>query len=343
MKQKSSRVTLKDVARSAGVSLSTVSRVIRNSGPISPETRADVMLAVAAVGYRPREIEQAGNSTGRYPLVALVISDILNPFFSELVYGVQEEAVPGYGLLLYNTAEDPSQELKFIEQMRALNVSGVVFCSSRVPSQSLIKFYENTGIPIVLINRRVEDPRIPAVLIDFQHAAYQATQHLINLKHSRIAYLGGLPSSETSYLRYKGILAALIDAGLTMGPELCNTSFPSVESGFQGMSSLLSLGSKKRPTAVIAYNDLIAIGALNAIRAQNLRVPEDISVVGFDGISLTAFTNPPLTTIDIPKRRMGRLAMKMLHMIISGQTTPGGYVLMESPLIIRGSTTVAPE
>jgi DNA-binding LacI/PurR family transcriptional regulator len=185
----------------------------------------------------------------------------------------------------------------------------------------------------------VEHPRIPSVVVDFTAATYQVTQHLLNLQHSRIAYLGGLVNSETSQQRRTGIQTALAEANLSLRPEWCVNSFPNVEGGFQAMSSLLAQNGTERPTAVIAYNDMLAIGALNAIRTHRLRVPEDISVVGFDGISIAAYTNPPLTTINQPKFQMGKLAMRILHAMIQGQEMPGGgYTLMESPLIIRGST-----
>lgn len=343
MKAKSERATLEDVARYAGVSVATVSRVLRNTGPIGPATRGQVLAAVEAVGYQKGGGEMAGHRQP-YPLIALMISDITNPFFPELVRGVEEEAVlNGYGLLLYNTSEDPGLELKSIQQLMAWKVTGIIFCSSRVASQALISLYENTGIPLVTINRRVDHPRIPSVVVDFTAATFQITQHLLSLQHTRIAYLGGLLNSETSQQRRTGIQNALAEAHLSLRPEWCITSFPSVEGGFQGMSSLLSQPEADRPSAVIAYNDMLAIGALNAIRTHRLRVPEDISVVGFDGISIAAYTNPPLTTINQPKFQMGKLSMRILHAMIQGQEMPGGgYTLMESPLIIRGSTAPAP-
>jgi len=339
MKPRSERATLKDVARFAGMSSATVSRVLRSSGPTSAETRSQVMAAIEAVGYQKGTGEKPAGGKP-YPLVALMISDIMNPFFPEIVRGVEDEAIQsGYGLLLYNTAEDSGLELKLIQQMMAWKVTGIIFCSARVASQNLVSLYENTGLPLVLINRRVDHPKIPAIVIDFKAATTQATQHLLNLGHTRIAYLGGLPGSETSMKRCEGIQTALARAGLALRPEWCIHNFPNVEGGFQGMSALLAQSGALLPTAVIAYNDMIAIGAMNAIRAYPLRVPEDISVVGFDGISLAAYTNPPLTTINQPKFQMGSLAMRMLHAMIQGQAMPGGgYMLMESPLIIRAST-----
>ncbi len=340
MKPRSERATLDDVARYAGVSAATVSRVLRNLGPTSPATRSQVLAAIEAVGYQKGSGQKADAGGRAYPLVALMISDIMNPFFPEIVRGVEEEAIQnGYGVLLYNTAEDSGLELKLIQQMLAWKVNGIIFCSARVASQNLISLFENTHLPLVLINRRVDHPKIPSIVIDFKAAGAQTAQHLLSLGHTRIAFLGGLGSSETSQQRCEGIQAVLAGAGLTLRPEWSIHNFPNVEGGFQGMSALLAQSGAEPPTAVIAYNDMIAIGALNAIRAHGLRVPEDISVVGFDGISLAAYTNPPLTTINQPKFQMGSLAMRMVHAMIQGQAMPGGgYMLMESPLIIRAST-----
>ncbi len=341
MRQKSTHPTQQDVAAYAGVSLATVSRVVHNNGPVSEELRKQVNNAITAVGFKKGIFHPVNkDKDSEQKLIALIISDILNPFFPELVRGVEDEARPsGYGLLLFNTSEDPQMELKLVEQLIAWQVSGVIFCSSRVDAKNLISLCDSTQIPIVVVNRRVNHPKISSILIDFKDAAYRAAQHLLSLNHSRIAYLGGLASSETSQQRCSGVEQALAEVGLSLRQDWCLNNFPNIEGGFQGMSSLLSKSGDNQPTAVITYNDLIAIGALNAIRAFQLRIPEDISVVGFDGINITAHTNPPLTTINQPKYQMGQLAMRILQMVMQGENMPGGgYTLMESPLIIRGST-----
>ncbi len=164
-------------------------------------------------------------------------------------------------------------------------------------------------------------------------------QYLLSLGHRRIAYIGGPVSSESSQNRHRGIELALAGAGLSLRPDWRLAAFPNSEGGFQAMSNLLATSAAEPPTAVLAYNDLMALGVLHAIRNQGLRVPEDISVIGFDDIPMAAYANPPLTTISQPKYRMGRLAVQLLRTMRRTDQMPNeGQVLLESPLMIREST-----
>jgi DNA-binding LacI/PurR family transcriptional regulator len=179
--------------------------------------------------------------------------------------------------------------------------------------------------------------------VDSQNATYRATRHLLDLHHTRIAFIAGPSTSEAALARRRGIEAALAEAGLALPGEWCVSSLPDVNGGFLATSALLALPSEHRPTAVIAYNDIMALGALHAARAHHLRVPDDLSVVGFDDIAMAAHANPPLTTISQPKYRLGRVAMRLVRHMMEGQRPPGeGYTLMESPLIVRESTGPAP-
>jgi LacI family transcriptional regulator len=225
-------------------------------------------------------------------------------------------------------------------------VDGVIAFASHVAEADLVAIYEQLHTPVVVINRRINHAQIPCIVVDFEDAAYRSARHLLGLKHTRIGYLAGLPTSETSQLRRNGIERALSEAGLHLPNKWYLNCFPSIEGGFQGMSALLALPQTERPTAVITYNDLLAFGALHALRVHGLSTPEDMSVVGCDNIALSAHSNPPLTTIEQPKYRMGRLAMqslnKLMHRSVNLNINLGhGYTLMESPLIIRDSTAVA--
>ncbi|GHO65247.1 DNA-binding transcriptional regulator CytR [Ktedonobacter sp. SOSP1-52] len=328
-----------DVARTAGVSPTTVSRVLNNTGPVNEGTRARVLAVVAELGYKPISgIRPQPRKEQR--TIALVISDILNPFFPEIVRGVEDEAgTNGLTMLLCNTSEDPQREAQALTTLIERQVDGIIVCASRIESSALVTLYEQSKIPLVIINKNLNHPEIPCVLIDFENAAYRSTQHLLRLNHTRIAYLAGNSLASPSLARRRGIEMALRERNRTLQPEWCPTSFPNVEGGFQAMSALLSRPRAEQPTAVIAYNDIMALGALHAIRTYRLRVPDDISVVGCDGIAMAAHSNPPLTTIDQPKYRMGQLAMQMLRLLIEGRNAPSsGYTLMESPLIVREST-----
>ncbi|HLZ59508.1 MAG TPA: LacI family DNA-binding transcriptional regulator [Ktedonosporobacter sp.] len=334
---------LLDVARYAGVSPATVSRVLNNTAPVNEKTRARVLAAITELGYKPVSIPD------RLPVnqgtVGLLITDILNPFFPEIVRGVEDEArSSGLAILLYNTSEDPQREAQALHVLGDRRVDGIIVCASRISGSGLIAHYERYKIPMTVINRQLNHPAIPCITIDLENAAYRSAQHLLRLNHTRIAYLAGHGSFNTSQVRRRGIEQALREADLTLPQQWCPTSFPNVEGGFQAMSALLALPGADRPTAVITYNDMMAFGALHAIRTHSLRVPDHISVVGCDGIAMAAHSNPPLTTIDQPKYRMGQLAMQMLRQIISGQYTPGnGYTLMESPLVVRESTAPLPQ
>lgn len=334
--------TILDVANQAGVSTATVSRVINNTAHINESTRTRVQQAIKALGYKPNPHLKPAK-TAAPGTIALVVTDILNPFFQEIVRGVLDEAGSAYTLQLNNTSEDPAQEQALLNALTDRRIDGIIVCATRVPGPELIDIYERNHTPLVVINRRLNHPGIPCLTVDFQNGMYRATQHLLNLNHTQIAYLGGYTSIESSFARRRGIEEALAEAGLTLHPDYVVNHFPSIEGGFQAMSSLLALPPARRPTAVICYNDVIALGALHAARTFGLSVPEHISLVGFDDITMSAHSNPPLTTVSQPKYRMGRLAMQMLRQLIAGQPIlGGGYTLMESPLIVRESTGVCP-
>ncbi len=296
---------LLDVARYARVSPATVSRVLNNTGPVNAKTRERVLEAMTTLGY---------NENGAKTLIALLITDILNPFFSELVQAVEDEIEDsGFGLMLFNASEETQREQKALRSLASWSVKGIISCTWHTSTDDLIALHATNNTPLVVINRRIDHPEIPCIVVDFKDAMYRATRHLLGLHHKRIAYLSP--------------------------PEWCPTSFPSIEGGFQAMSALLDLVKDKRPTAVIAYNDLMAIGALQAIRIHGLHVPTDISVVGCDGIAMTAHSNPPLTTIDQPKYRMGQMAIQTVRQMLEDQEMfRGGYTLLESRLVIREST-----
>jgi len=280
----------------------------------------------------------------RQNAIALIIPDILNPYFTEIVRGVQDEVSADKLLpLLLDTAEDPQREIEFLRMLANQPVCGVIACGSRIPTQDLIALRSHFVTPMVVINRTLRLHNVACIMVDLKNATYRAARHLLDLNHTRIAYLSGPGTSATSLDRRSGVEAALAEGGLSLKPEWCPISFPDVDGGFQAMSAVLALPRDNHPTAVMVYNDLMALGALHAIRAHPLRVPEDISVIGIDDISMAAHANPPLTTLSPPKYRMGRMAMQMLRRMIEGHPPPEeGYTLMECPLIVRESTAPAP-
>ncbi len=333
------RPKLLDVARQARVSPATVSRVIHNNAPVGENVRARVLAAMSTLGY---EMTRSALTLFRN-VIAVHVPDILNPFFAEVARGIQDEATAqGFMILLMDFAEDASRENELLQLSFAKPLDGLIVCASRLSDVDLIALREQHDTPMVLLNRQVVHPEIPCILVDFENAEYRATRHLLNLNHTRIAYLAGPAGSTTSRVRRHGIELAMLEAGLTLTDEMCPASFPNVDGAFQAMSALLTLPDDERPTAVLAYNDVMALGALHAIRAHRLRVPEDVSVIGFDDIAMAAHANPPLTTIAQPKYRMGKLAMRLIVQMTRGEPIRSeGYTLLDAPLIVRESTASA--
>lgn len=339
-----SHPNLSDVARDAGVSMSTVSRVLNNSAPVRESVRARVVASLTTLGYEPPPARPSASAL--QGAIVLLVPDILNPFFAEIARGVQDEGgMGGYGYMtvLVDTTEDPQREEQILRALTGQSISGAVICGSRLSFEQLVSVRSRHRMPMVVLNRCIRHPEIPCVTVDSENATYRATRHLLDLNHTRIACISGPSASEASQARRRGIETALAEAALPLRPELCVSSLPNVSGGFLAMSSLLAHAPLDRPTAVIVYNDIMAFGVLRAVRAHRLRVPEDISVVGFDDIAMAAHADPPLTTIAQPKYRMGRLAMQLLRRVIQGHPPPGdGYTLMESPLTVRESTGPAP-
>jgi DNA-binding LacI/PurR family transcriptional regulator len=335
------RPSLHNVAQHAGVSPATVSRVLNNTAPVRDGVRSRVLAAINELGYAPTI--GRGARRGVENAIALLIPDILNPFFAEMMRGIQDEAtLLGYLPILYDSTEDIAREQQLLRMFANQPLRGIILGGSRLAATDLLAFCRQTTLPLVLLNRTAHHPRVACILTDMEEGAWRAARHLIDLHHTRIAFLSGPYKSEQSQARRRGVERALAEVGLTLRPEWCPASSPNMDGGFQTMSALLALPIDERPTAVIAYNDLMALGVLHAIRAHHLRVPEDISVIGTDDIAIAAHANPPLTTISQPKYRMGRMAVQVLQRMIQGRPPPEeGYTLMETALVVRESTAPA--
>lgn len=337
------RVSLLEVARHAGVSPATVSRVINNSAPVSEIIRGRVFASAEELGYEINSSRPTNGTSSR--TVAVIVADLLNPFFPELVRGIDLEARPdGTGLLLYDTAEDTQPEEHMLRMVSSHDLDGVIIAGSRFATDDLVAHCKRHNIPLVVINRGMSCHDVACIRVDFEKAVYHAVRHLLSLGHQRIGYLAGPEATEMSIERRKGLEDALNEDGLELNNEWISSGFPNVAGGFQAMSALLSRPDGERPTAVQAYNDLMALGALKAVRAHHLRVPEDISIVGFDDIPLAAHADPPLTTVEQPKTYMGSLAMRMLRELMDRRLgLGGGFTLLESRLIVRDTTGPAPD
>lgn len=326
--------TLEDIAAYSGVSVATVSRVINASKPVSQDLELRVKQAIEALGFEPKRSKERNKP----PLIAFITPEVLNPANTSIITGAQEEANRlGLGMMILNINEDYQEQN--LTLLKHVPFEGIILLHTRLEPKDIFALFPNFSLPMVVLGQQVDSRRIHCINTDRETGMYQAVKYLLSLNHRRIAYLSGPPEWQLSKVRLKGMQRALAEAGLTLQPECYRWSFPTIEDGFQVAASVLSHPEGKRPTAFMAFNDLIAIGAMHAIRTFGLKVPEDISVVGFDNIYLSAHTNPPLTTISQPKYQIGVLAIQKIYNSLQGyETDKGGFTLLECPLTVRDST-----
>jgi DNA-binding LacI/PurR family transcriptional regulator len=328
------RPTIYDVARLAGVSTATVSRALNDSAPIAPPTRAAIDAAVAQLGYRPNPIARS-LVTRSSQTIALLLPDITNPFYAELVAGAERVlAERDRAMLLCTTAFDPEQEARYLRILRENHVDGALVDGLVLGTERIASVVAD-GFPIVCLDRDVDSPLVPLVQVDNRQGARLATEHLLGLGHTRIAHISG-PRARLSDERLGGYRDALAAAGIAHDPALETPGDFDEAGGHAAMRRLLESGA--RFTAVFCANDLSAIGALNAILSSGRRVPGDLSIVGFDDIRLAPYTSPPLTTVHQPAAEIARHATTLLLDLIDGGSAPTHLHLFAPTLVQRGST-----
>lgn len=325
---------IREVARLAGVSVATVSRTLRSPERVLAETRDKVNAAVEQAGYRPNQMAVQFRSRKSGNLVILVPT-LANIFFARVISGAQQAAqAANYRLLLCDTQGREAIEREFAELVYAHQADGVIQLRAYDPYEQTL-----TGVDLPPIVNACEvdiHGRHPTISLDNRAAAKAVTQHLIDLGHQRIGLIKGPKSSPLTRERVAGYQEALQQAGIAIDPELiCPGNF-SLQAGHDGAATLLQL--PQRPTALFCENDEMAIGALKQIKQQGLRVPEDISLVGFDDIPFAAYCDPPLTTIAQPTETFGRLAVEMLIALIEKKPLPAQHVTLPFELTVRHST-----
>jgi LacI family transcriptional regulator len=331
------RVTMSDVARQAGVSLMTVSRVINNKGDVSNETRQRILEIIASLGYRPSAIARS-LATKETCTIGLVIPDVTNPFFADIARGVEHLAYSkGYHVFLCNSEEDPQRELAVIQSLEEKRVDGLILCSSRLEEEKLADVLANLP-PVVLINRRLHqagEDTFDTVILDDEQGGWLATHHLIQGGHQRIGFLAGPAASYSGAGRRTGFLAALKEADIEPEAGWISHCLPSVEGGYEATRQLLDMYPQL--TALFCYNDLVAVGALQASNELKRRVPEDLAIVGHDDIPLAALVSPALTTCRVPRYELGARAVNALLERL--RDCPGGcqQSVLQPELVIRES------
>lgn len=328
-------ITIQDIAKLASVSTTTVSRVINNKTEgVSEITRKKILKIIQDTGYKPSSLAR-GLITKRTKTIGLIIPDITNPFFPEMARGVEDMANKnGFNVFLCNTDDNPSKERKYIDALKEKYVDGIILTVSSNPNDEHINELLKSDIPIVMMDRELEDSDVKCVYIDNLEGGYIATKYLINLGHKKIGCITGPLKSKSAIDRYKGYEKAMLENGIPLNKDLVIESNYKIEGGVLATNKLLN---KSEVSAIFVCNDIMAYGAYRAIKQRGYSVPQDISIVGFDNIYISNMMEKELTTINQPTYSMGATATKMLIRSINGERINKKHICFKPKLIIRES------
>lgn len=326
--------TIRDVAELAGVHPSTVSRVINNDSRISEKTKNKVLLIIKKLEYTPNAIARGLKIKRTYTL-GMLIPDITNPFFAEIARGVEDAAnANGFNIILCNTDDKLKKERIYLEILKGKRVDGLILGTAHIKDKSIIEL-EKKKFPYILLSRNIEGLDKNCVIVDDVAGGIMVTEYLIKLGHRRIAHITGPPTVRAANNRLEGYKFALEKHQIEYHEELVKEGDFRIKGGYQVMKRFLKLAEP--PTAIFAANDLLALGAMQAIQREKYHIPEDFCIIGFDDIRLASFVYPPLTTIRQPMLEMGALAVKMLLKIIEEGEFNQRKIVLKSKLIIRES------
>lgn len=333
MRIKDRHITIKDVAKLAGVGIATASRALNNREDVSPSTRQKVLEAAQRLGYVPNSLARS-LVYGKTKKIGVIITTILNPFYATVVSGIESVlASKGYTLILYNSNEDPYKEKEAILALRQQRVDGLILAPIEYESLN-VKYLIETKIPFVLVARRTKEEDTNFVIADDFKVGKVATQYLIEIGHRKILFLNSWKSSSAK-LRLEGYKEALREAGFLINPKLIYSLEPNTD-----LKALLEkiLLNKSRPTAIFCFCDSIALEVMKILKGMNFKIPEDIAIVGCDNLEYTELLSPPLTTIEISKYDMGVMAAKILLEILEAENKEPIHFVFEPKLIVRAST-----
>ncbi len=325
--------SIKDVAKAAGVSTATVSRVLSDRPNVRPEIRDRVLAVVENLNYRPNRVARSLR-VQKSNIIGLIVSDIQNPFFTAVSRAVEDLAYQqGLSVFLCNADDTPKKEKMYLDLMRDENVAGVILSPTR---QTVDSFAEvaNLEIPVVAIDRRVRDIEVDNVLIDNVEAAYKIVEHLVADGHQRIGAIFGNDGT-TGRERHEGYLRALKEYGVTVLPELIHYVSPREADGYQKAQELLNL--PEPPDAIFTGNSLLSAGAFRALRESRLAIPDEIAFAGFDEATWTTLVDPPVTVIEQPIYEIGQTATELLLKRIEEPDRPTREVILKGKLIVRQS------
>lgn len=330
--------TIRDVAAAAGVSPATVSRVLNGRVEVDPALRDRVHSAVSAMGYRPNGPARSLR-TRATTVLGIIISDVQNPFFTAMVRGIEDTAQrAGYSVILANSDEDQEKEQRYLEVAAAEQMAGVLLSPATTRARNL-ETVSSRGIPVVTVDRRLRGATVDSVTVNNYKAAHDATTHLIVGGCRRVAIVSGLLHTTTGARRLAGYKAALRDAGIEVDERLIAQANFRMEGGYDATADLLR---RARPDGLFASNNLMTLGALQALADGGVAIPDDVAVVGFDDISWATALRPPLTAVQQPTYEIGERAAELLLGRIRGDRAAPRNLVLPAELVVRGSTrTVA--
>lgn len=332
-----SQVKIEDVARSAGVSIATVSRVLSGKQNVSESTRQRVLTVAEQLDYRPSRVAQSLRSRSSH-IIGLLISDIQNPFFTSIVRAIEDVAYQhSYAVLLCNSDEDAEKEALYIDLMLSEKVAGVILSpSAQNDTSNVYSRLFNTKIPVVIIDRSLPNVEADTVVIDSFNATYKMISHLIGYGHRRIGCVIGQPDVSTGQERRDGYIKALRDHHISIDTSLLLSGSAKIEPGYQMTNELLTLDEP--PTALFTGNNLLTIGALRAIHERNLSIPDDIAVAAFDEMDWMFVMNPPLSVVAQPTYMMGSTAADLLLARIQSPDRPVSKIELQPKTHFRASS-----
>lgn len=324
---------IKKVAKYAGVSIATVSRAINHSGPVSEKSRKKVMDAIKALEYKPN-IRARELRMNKSNAIITMLNDIRNPIFADGIKGMEDVAYEnGFHLLIGNTSNSKNRELKYIEALRMRKADGAVIITPRVNRSLLLELYNK--VPIVLMNDHVVDEIIPSVGINDFDASYDITNRLVNMGHNNIGCISGSANVCIARERKKGFEQTLKDYNVDINNDWMFEAEHTFDGGFSTMEKILQM--EQKPTALVCYNDEVAMGVLRCCKLYGISIPGDLSVVGFDNISTCTVIEPTLTTVHQPTYEIGRNAVEMLLTLIDGEKLSKRRVELDYEIIMRDS------
>ncbi|HEY4787209.1 MAG TPA: LacI family DNA-binding transcriptional regulator [Bacteroidales bacterium] len=327
---------LNEVAKKAGVSIATVSRVINNSPKVNPETRIKVMQVIKDLKFHPNRVaKRLRNKNASGNLLGVLIPDIQNPFYVEVLRGIEDVAYENkYALIMCNFSQDEKKEKLYIDILQSESIDGLIAAPVSESDQNVINMLKS-GLPIVCVDRGLSGVDVDIVLVENRNGAYSAVDHLAKSGYKRIAYISGLPKLPSSQQRLQGYKDALADNGLPFDNRYVRYGDSRHESGVKLCDELLKL--QQPPDAVFTGNNLITLGALETIHKKGLQIPKDIAIIGFDDMYWSISLNPPLTAVKQPAYEIGRRAAEQLILRINDPSRPTVSLIMKTELIIRNS------